>query len=95
MRIAFAAVLAALVAAPVLADETTGLVLAYDRVDHVLVLTDLSVWTLPSEILLPADLGAGDRVVLSYSFEGEDGVSSIDALERIAIAIPEGGDGGS
>ncbi|MCC1494695.1 hypothetical protein [Cognatishimia sp. F0-27] len=95
MRTLFAAALAALVAAPVVADETTGLVLAHDRLSNVLVLTDLTVWSLPSDLMIPADLGAGDRVILTFNSEGEDGISTIDALERTAIALPAGTDGGS
>lgn len=98
MKQTLTAALAALVALPATfaaADQTTGLVLAHDRKAHILILTDLTVWELPSALMVPADLGAGDRVVLSYETAGEDGLTSIDALERIAIALKDDEDGGS
>ncbi len=95
MRILLAAALAALTAVPAVADETEGLVLAYDRKAAILVLTDLTVWELPANILVPADLGAGDRVLLDYQTAGEDGLTAIDALTRLATALKQGEDGGS
>lgn len=80
---------------PAFADETEGHVLAYDRQAHVLVLTDLTIWELPNTVLVPADLGAGDRVLLEYETAGEDGLTGIDLLTRLAAALPEGTDGGS
>ena len=40
-------------------------------------------------------MGAGDRVVIVHQTAGEDGPIKIDAITRIAVAIPEGSDGGS
>lgn len=95
MRVLVSAALAALLVTPVMADETEGLVLAYDRSAGIVVLTDMSVWEMPSGLSIPSDLGAGDRVVLEYETAGEDGLVSIDALTRVAKALPEGSDGGS
>lgn len=96
MRILVAAALAATVAAaPAFADETTGHVLAYDRQAGILVLTDLTVWELPADFLVPADLGRGDRVHLVYASAGEDDLTAITEMHRTATALPPGTDGGS
>ncbi|WP_323766902.1 hypothetical protein [Antarctobacter sp.] len=95
MRTLFAAAIAVLFALPAVADETEGLVLAYDRKADLLVLTDKTIWQLPSGIDVPADLGAGDRVLLSYETAGEDGLTAIDSLTRLSIALRDGEDGGS
>lgn len=75
--------LATIAATPALADETTGEILAYDRLANVLVMRDRTVWELGTELLVPADLQAGDRVRLVYESAGEDGLTKIDALERL------------
>lgn len=95
MRICLAAALAASIAFPALADETEGHVLAFDRKAGVIVLTDKTVWEVPGAISLPADLGRGDRVLFEYESEGEDGLTAITAMTRLATALPEGTDGGS
>ncbi|WP_417525496.1 hypothetical protein [Marinovum sp.] len=95
MRNLFAAALVTLTALPAFADETEGLVLAYDRQANVIVLTDFTVWEIPGALEVPADLAAGDRVHFVYETAGEDGMVSIDALHRLARALPEGTDGGS
>lgn len=84
MRLMIAATAAALFALPAFADETQGQILAYDRVAHVLVLSDKTVWTLPATLEVPADLVAGETIKLVYTTSGEDGVKSIDALTRVA-----------
>ena len=73
---------ALLVAAPAYADEVTGEILAYDRLANVLVMADRTVWELGAELLVPADLKAGDTVRITYESAGEDGLTKIDALER-------------
>ena len=80
MRLAAALLLAA---APALADETTGEIIAYDRLANVIVMKDKTVWELGPELLVPSDLAAGDRVRLVYETAGEDGLTKIDALERL------------
>lgn len=98
MNKTLAAALALLVAgsaAPSLADETTGLILAYDRQANILILTDKTVWELPGELAVPADLGHGDRVILAYESAGEDGLTAITELKRTAIALRNDEDGGS
>ncbi|MDU8943470.1 hypothetical protein [Ovoidimarina sediminis] len=95
MRTLLVAACLVTVAAPAFADETEGHVLAFDRKDHVLVMADMTVWTLPSDLMVPADLGAGDRVHIVYTSDGDNGWKSIDALHRLAVALPPGTDGGS
>ena len=63
-----------------LADEITGEILAYDRVDHVIVLEDKSVWNMPETLDLPADLKAGDRIRIQFTSAGDSGVGKIDGV---------------
>lgn len=95
MRSVYAAALAAFIAVPAIADETEGLVLAYDRQASVLILSDYTAWELPSDLLVPSDLRAGDRVMIEYQSAGEDGLVMIDALTRLAKALPKATDGGA
>ncbi|MGP6088553.1 hypothetical protein [Antarctobacter jejuensis] len=95
MRILATAAFAALVASPLMADETSGLVQSWTPKTHTLVLNDKTVWTLPADLMIPADLGIGDRIVLDYETAGEDGLVKIEALLRIAPALPAGSDGGA
>lgn len=83
MRIITTIALALAVAAPALADETTGEILAYDRLANMIVLTDRTVWALSDTVLIPADLRAGDRVRIDFELAGEDGIVTIDSLERV------------
>lgn len=81
MRILFAAAL--LAAAPAFADETTGTILAFDRVDWVIVLNDKTVWELAADVAVPEDLAAGDKITLVYETAGEEGLTKIDSVTRV------------
>lgn len=84
MRKLCASVIAIVViASPVLADETTGTVLAFDRQADVIVMNDKTVWQLNPTTLIPADLAAGDTVKLTFTSFGDDGVKSVDTLEKL------------
>jgi len=89
------AVLAASFAVPALADETEGHVMAFDRVANIIVLTDKTVWQLSADMTMPSDLASGDRVLLDFVSEGEEGVTDVHTLHRLAATLPEGTDGGS
>jgi hypothetical protein len=93
-KILFSAALV-LAAAPALADQTEGLILAFDRQAHTIVLTDHSVWQLPSDMAIPTDLGQGDRIYIDFTSDGDNGVKAVTLLERLAVAMPLGADGGS
>lgn len=74
-------ILGSLLAAAALADTTGGAVVAYDRVDHVLVLDDKTVWDLaPADDLVPEGLSAGDKVTIEYESAGDSGVGKITAI---------------
>ncbi len=83
MRSVIAAALAALIAVPAMADETQGVVLAFDRQANVLILTDFTAWEIPAEIEVPSELQAGEQVKIVYETAGEDGLVKIDVLTRI------------
>lgn len=95
MRSILALTLAGFLATPAIADETEGLILSFDRVDRVIVLTDKTVWEVPPSLEMPEDLGRGDRVLIDFESEGEDGVTAISSIDRLAVALPDGTDGGS
>lgn len=71
-----------LTALPALADTTTGTILAFDRQADVIVMTDKTIWQLNPKTLIPADLAAGDTVKITFTSLGDDGVASVDALEK-------------
>lgn len=74
-------ILGSLLAAAALADTTGGVLVAYDRVDHVLVLDDKTVWDLaPAGDLVPEGLSAGDKVTIEYESAGDSGVGKITAI---------------
>lgn len=85
----------ALVAVPAFADQTEGLILAFDRQAHTIILADHSVWRLPADMAIPADLGQGDRIYVEFTSDGDNGVKMIDMIERLAVALPLGTDVGS
>lgn len=64
------------------ADETTGTIKAYDRLAHVIVLEDKTIWEFPGALELPADLKAGDKVKIDYTASG-DGITKIDSITRV------------
>ena len=69
-------------AIPALADNTSGTVLAFDRVAHVLVLDDKTVWNLPPDLMLPENLAAGDTITIDYDGAGENGYGEINGITR-------------
>jgi hypothetical protein len=64
------------------ADQTSGEILAYDRLANIIVLTDNSVWTLDAKTLVPSGLKAGDRVTLTFASDGDNGAKPATALIR-------------
>ncbi|MBS1303472.1 hypothetical protein [Loktanella sp. SALINAS62] len=72
----------ATLSAPAFADETTGTIVAYDRLSNVLVLDDKTVWTLDAKTLVPADLKAGDDITLTFQSDGDNGAKPATALVR-------------
>ena len=82
-HLTLAAFLAGALAHPAFADETTGEILAYDRLANLLVMRDRTVWNLGPDLLVPADLKSGDRVRIEYAGAGESGIGKITSIERI------------
>lgn len=75
------AILGSMLASPALADSTGGVVVAFDRVDHVLVLDDKTIWDLATAgDLVPEGLKAGDQVTIQYDSAGDSGVGKITAI---------------
>lgn len=83
MRNLLAAAIVMAAATPVFADFTQGTVLAYDRVAHVIVMDDKTVWTLSEETVVPEGLEAGDLVKIEFTGAGDDGIASVEAIERL------------
>ena len=72
-----------LTATPALADEMTGEILAYDRLANLIVMRDRTIYELPGELAVPADLQSGDRVRIDFAPGGEDGFGEIRSVERV------------
>jgi hypothetical protein len=69
-----------LCAAPALADETEGKVIAFDRVAKVLVLEDKTIWSLGEKTEITPDLVAGDLVKIVYVGGGDTGIGPITSV---------------
>ncbi|SFA88158.1 hypothetical protein SAMN05421688_1445 [Poseidonocella pacifica] len=80
---ALLAALVALAATTATADQTTGKVVSFDARSKVLVMADKTVWELGSVALLPEGITTGDTLQLTYETAGEDGLTSIDLVEKI------------
>ena len=83
MRNLLAAAVILVIATPSFADSTTGKILAFDRQADVIVMSDKTVWQLTPSTLIPADLAAGDTVKMTFTSFGDDGVASVDKLEKM------------
>ena len=75
-------VLLVAISTPVLADEITATVIAFDRVDHVIVLDDKTAFNVAKPEMIPEGLKAGDTITISYTSDGDNGVKSIEAIEK-------------
>lgn len=71
-----------LLATPAIADETTGTILAFDRVDRVIVLDDKTVWQFDDKTELAPDLVAGDTVRIIYTGAADSGIGPIASILR-------------
>ena len=69
-------------AAPAFADQTAGTILAYDRLANVIVLTDKTHWLLNDSTLVPADLQAGDKISITFTSDGENGIGKVSELTK-------------
>jgi len=79
-----AILLVALAASPAVADNTTGTILAFDRVDLVLVLDDKTIWNIvPADLALPENLKAGDEITIDFHTNGDNGVDFINSITRV------------
>jgi hypothetical protein len=82
MRLFTALVTMAALSTPAFADQTSGTILAYDRLDNVLVLSDKTHWLLNDSTLVPADLKAGDKIKITFTSDGENGTGKVSELAR-------------
>lgn len=82
MRVILSAITLIAMALPALADEVTGTVLAYDRVDNIIVLDDKTVWTIPADFAVPADLIAGEKITIEFQGAAENGVGLLLSIAR-------------
>lgn len=81
MRVLLAAALLA-VASPALADYTAGTVADFDARTHTLKLTDRTVWQVPKAVVVPETLAPGDRVVITYRSNADNGWDKIYGITR-------------
>lgn len=83
MRLSFLALSLATLAAPALADDTTGTIVAFDRVDKVIVLEDKTTWIFDDKTELSPDLVAGDVVQIIYTGAADSGIGPIASILRV------------
>lgn len=83
MRYLLALAAFAALATPALADETTGTIVAFDRKANILVMEDKTIWKLSDQTVIPDDLTAGETIKIIFTSAGDDGVKSVDQLERM------------
>lgn len=77
------------IAAPVLADQTTGVVQSFDAASGRLELQDRTIWTLPATLTLPV-MAKGDRIDIIYTSAGEAGIVSVDNVVMVSKAAKGG-----
>ena len=71
-------------AAPALADEVEGTVVAHDRLAHRVIMDDRTIYEYdPATTTLPRAILAGDRIRIDYR-GGEDGVEAVTSIEIVA-----------
>jgi hypothetical protein len=71
-----------LVAAPAFADELSGTVVAFDRVDNIIVLDDKSVLKIPNPEIIPEGLVAGDTIAVEFKSDGDNGYGRFISIEK-------------
>jgi hypothetical protein len=69
--------------APAFADEVTATVIAFDRVDSVIVLDDKTVFNVTTPDVIPDGLKAGDTVTIDYKSDGDNGVTAINSIKKM------------
>lgn len=79
MRILFAAAML-LAASPAAANTADGTVLSYDARTRTLVLDNKTVWHLGTDTIVPPSLAPGDRITLDYTYIGNSGAVSVEAI---------------
>jgi hypothetical protein len=72
-----------LAAAPAFADELSGTVIAFDRIDNVIVLDDKSVLTIPNPEIIPEDLIAGDTITVEFKSDGDNGYGAFVSIKKM------------
>lgn len=82
MRLPLAAAMLA-AATPVFADTTSGTVVAFDRKANVVVMDDKTIWQLAEKTAVTEELEAGDAVRITFTSLGDDGIASVDAVEKL------------
>ncbi len=70
-------------AAPAFADEVTATVLAFDRVDSIIVLDDKTVFNVTTPEVIPEGLKAGDTITIDFKSEGDSGVATIYSIKKM------------
>ena len=82
MRLLALATALTVTALPAFADSTSGTILAFDRVERIIVMTDKTVWELPQSLELPEKLMAGDKITIDFDSNGDSGVGSYNSITR-------------
>jgi len=68
--------------APAFADQVVATILAFDRVDHIIVLDDKTIWTIAADLVLSDGLAAGDSITIDFQGAAENGIGKILMIAR-------------
>jgi len=82
MRVILAVLALIFSTVPAFTDQVVATILAFDRVDHIIVLDDKTIWTIAADFVLPDGLAAGDSITIDFQGAAENGIGKILMIAR-------------
>jgi len=82
MRVILAVLALIFSTVPAFTDQVVATILAFDRVDHIIVLDDKTIWTIAADLVLSDGLAAGDSITIDFQRAAENGIGKILMIAR-------------
>ena len=82
MRVILAVLALIFSTVPAFADQVVATILTFDRVDHIIVLGDKTIWTIAADLVLSDGLAAGDSITIDFQGAAENGIGKILMIAR-------------
>lgn len=82
MRVILAVLALIFSTVPAFADQVVATILTFDRVDHIIVLDDKTIWTIAADLVLSDGLAAGDSITIDFQGAAENGIGKILMIAR-------------